>query len=62
MAKRNFIKSAIKHPGSFTAQAKKRDETPAQLQKQVLAHKKNYSSTTVKRAELRKTLVGMKKK
>lgn len=61
MAKK-FIQSAIKHPGSFTAQAKKKHETPAQLQKQVLSHKKDYSSTTVKRAELRKTLVGMKKK
>lgn len=61
MAKK-FIQSAIKHPGSFTAQAKRRGETPAKLQKQVLADKKNYSPTTVKRAELRKTLVGMKKK
>jgi len=61
MAKK-FIQSAIKHPGSFTAAAKKRGETPAQLQKQVLAHKSNYSPTTVKRAELRKTLVGFKKK
>jgi uncharacterized protein YllA (UPF0747 family) len=48
--------------GTFTAQAKAKGMTPAQLQKKVLASPSSFSPTTVKRARLRKTLVGFKKK
>jgi len=61
MAKKpeKFIQGAIKHPGAFTAQAKRHGLTAAQFQKEVLAHPDRYDSTTRKRAQLRKTLVGM---
>jgi len=54
-----WIQGAIKKPGSFTAQAKSRGLTPAEFQSKVLANKEDYSSTTVRRANLRKTLVSM---
>jgi len=59
MAAKKFIKSAIKHPGAFTAQAKRAGMTPAQFQAKVLAHPSSYSATTVRRAHLRQTLVGL---
>ncbi len=53
----DWIKKAIKHPGAFTAAAKRRGMTPAQLQRKVLSNPDDYSSTLVKQANLRKTLV-----
>lgn len=53
----NWIGKAIKHPGAFTKKAKAAGLTPAQLQRKVLANPSRYSSTTVKQANLRKTLV-----
>jgi len=48
--------------GAFTAKAKKRGITTAQLQENVLANPEKYDEKTVKQANLRKTLVGLKKK
>ena len=48
--------------GAFTAKAKKRGITTAQLQENVLANPEKYDEKTVKQANLRKTLVRLKKK
>jgi len=57
-----WIQKAIKKPGSFTTQAKRAGMTVAQFRKEVLANKDKYSTTTVRRANLAKTLSKMKKK
>lgn len=58
----NWIKKAVsKNPGSFTAQAKKAGMSVPAFRDKVLANKSAYSSTTVKRANLAKTLAKMKK-
>jgi len=56
-----WIKNAIKKPGSFTAQAKKAGMSVPAFRDKVLANKEKFSSTTVKRANLAKTLSKMKK-
>lgn len=56
-----WIQSAIKKPGSFTAQAKKAGMSVPAFRDKVLANKSAYSSTTVKRANLAKTLSKMRK-
>jgi len=48
--------------GAFTAKAKKRGITTAQLQENVLSNPDKYDEKTVKQARLRQTLVGLKKK
>lgn len=48
--------------GAFTAKAKRKGITSAQLQANVLANPDQYDEKTVKQARLRKTLVGLKKK
>lgn len=45
--------------GAFTAKAKRRGITSAQLQENVLANPEKYDEKTVKQANLRKTLVGL---
>ena len=60
MADGGWIQGAIKKKGSFTAQAKAKGLTPAEFQQQVLSNPDKYNETTVRRANLRKTLVGMK--
>ncbi len=48
--------------GAFTAKAKKRGITSAQLQENVLSNPDKYDEKTVKQARLRQTLVGLHKK
>ena len=48
--------------GAFTAKAKKKGITTAQLQENVLANPEKYDEKTVKQANLRKTLVGLHNK
>ena len=48
--------------GAFTAKAKKKGITSAQLQENVLANPEKYDEKTVKQANLRKTLVGLHQK
>jgi len=48
--------------GAFTAKAKRKGITTAQLQKNVLSNPDDYDEKTVKQARLRKTLVGLKKR
>lgn len=45
--------------GAFTAKAKRKGITSAQLQENVLANPDKYDEKTVKQANLRKTLVGL---
>ena len=47
--------------GAFTAKAKRRGITSAQLQENVLSNPDKYDEKTVKQANLRKTLVGLHK-
>ena len=56
-----WIQSAIKKPGSFTAQAKKAGMSVPAFRDKVLSNKEKFSSTTVKRANLAKTLSKMRK-
>ena len=56
-----WIQKAISKPGSFTAQAKRAGMSTSAFRDKVLSSKKNFSSTTVKRAQLAKTLSKMKK-
>jgi hypothetical protein len=58
---KKWIQKAIDRPGAFTAKAKKRGITSAQLQANVLANPEKYDDKTVKQANLRKTLVGLHK-
>jgi hypothetical protein len=48
--------------GVFTAKAKRKGITTAQLQENVLANPDEYNAETIKQARLRQTLVGLKKK
>lgn len=48
--------------GAFTAKAKRKGITTAQLQENVLANPDDYDEKTVKQARLRQTLVGLNKK
>lgn len=57
----NWIKGAIKKPGSFTVQANKAGMSVSAFRNKVLSNKSAYSATTVKRANLAKTLSGMRK-
>lgn len=59
MAKKKWIKGAIKNPGSFTKQAETKGLSPAQFQSRVMSNPDNYSATTRRRANLRKNLVGL---
>jgi hypothetical protein len=56
-----WIQSAIKNPGSFTKQAQAAGMSVAGFRNKVLSNKGAYSATTVKRANLAKTLAGMRK-
>jgi len=60
--KKDWIKKANIKEGAFTVKAKKKGITSAQLQENVLANPDDYDEKTVKQANLRKTLVGLKKK
>jgi hypothetical protein len=61
MKKGGWIQKAIKNPGSFTKQAQSAGMSVSAFRNKVLANKGDYSSTTVKRANLAKTLSKMRK-
>jgi len=56
-----FIQKMDMKEGVFTAKAKKRGITTAQLQENVLSSPDKYDEKTVKQANLRKTLVKLNK-
>jgi len=59
--KKEWIGDAVERPGTFTAKAKKKGITSAQLQENVLSNPDKYDEKTVKQANLRKTLVRVNK-
>jgi hypothetical protein len=59
---KKWIQGADIKEGTFTAKAKKKGITTAQLQENVLSNPDKYDEKTVKQANLRKTLVGLHKK
>ena len=59
---KKWIQGMDMKEGAFTAKAKKKGITSAQLQENVLSNPEKYDDKTVKQARLRKTLVGLKKK
>lgn len=59
---KKWIQGMDMKEGAFTAKAKKKGITSAQLQVNVLANPEKYDEKTVKQARLRQTLVGLKKK
>jgi hypothetical protein len=61
-AKKNWIAGAVKHPGSFTAQAKKAGMGVQSYATKVLKKGSKASTTTKRRAALAKTLSKMHKR
>jgi len=59
---KKWIQKMDMKEGAFTAKAKKRGITSAQLQENVLANPEKYDEKTRKQANLRKTLVGVNQK
>jgi len=59
---KKWIQGMDMKEGAFTAKAKKKGITSAQLQENVLSSPEKYDEKTVKQARLRQTLVGLKKK
>jgi len=59
---KKWIQGMDMKEGAFTAKAKRKGITTAQLQKNVLSNPDDYDEKTVKQARLRKTLVGLKKR
>jgi hypothetical protein len=59
---KKWIQDMDMKEGAFTAKAKKKGITSAQLQENVLSDPEKYDDKTVKQARLRQTLVGLKKK
>ena len=59
---KKWIQKAVKNPGSFTAKAKKRGISSAQLQRNVEENPNKYDEKTRKQANLRETLVRLNKK
>lgn len=59
---KKWIQGMDMKEGAFTAKAKSRGISTAQLQENVLSSPDKYDEKTVKQANLRKTLVGLHKK
>jgi len=59
---KKWIQGANIKEGAFTAKAKRKGITSAQLQENVLSAPEKYDEKTVKQARLRQTLVGLHKK
>jgi hypothetical protein len=59
---KKWIQKTEMKKGVFTAKAKRKGITTAQLQENVLLAPEEYDAETVKQARLRQTLVGLKKK
>ena len=59
---KKWIQGMEMKEGAFTAKAKRKGITTAQLQENVLSNPDEYDEKTVKQARLRQTLVGLKKR
>ena len=58
---KKWIKKAVKNPGAFTAKAKRKGITTAQLQANIEKNPDKYDEKTQKQAKLRETLVRINK-
>ena len=58
---KKWIQKTEMKKGVFTAKAKRKGITTAQLQENVLSNPDEYNAETIKQARLRQTLVGLKK-
>jgi hypothetical protein len=61
MAKKNWIKGAIKHPGSFSRAAKRAHKSVSAYARSVLRKGSKASSTTKRRARLARTLAKLRR-
>jgi hypothetical protein len=59
---KNWIQGAVEHPGAFTKKAKERGMSTANLASKVTANPEQYDKTTVRQANLAKTLKKLRKK
>ena len=59
---KKWIQGMDMKESAFTAKAKRKGITSAQLQENVLSNPDEYDEKTVKQARLRQTLVGLQKK
>lgn len=59
---KKWIQKAIKRPGAFTAKAKKANKSVAGMAAAVTKNPSKYSATTVRQANLAKTLRKISKK
>lgn len=59
---KNWIQGAVEHPGAFTKKAKERGMSTATLASKVTANPEQYDKTTVRQANLAKTLKKLRKK
>jgi hypothetical protein len=59
---KKWIQGAVEHPGAFTKKAEEHNMSVADFAAQVTAHPDKYDKTTVKQANLAKTLKKLRKK
>jgi hypothetical protein len=59
---KNWIKGAVEHPGAFTKKAQERGMSASELATKVTANPEQYDKTTVRQANLAKTLKKLRKK
>jgi hypothetical protein len=59
---KNWIKGAVEHPGAFTKKAQERGISTSNLAAKVTANPEQYAKTTVRQANLAKTLKKLRKK
>jgi hypothetical protein len=58
---KKWIQKAIQHPGAFTKKAEERGMSVAELTAKVTANPDQYDKTTVRQANLAKTLKKLRK-
>jgi hypothetical protein len=59
---KNWIQGAVEHPGAFTKKAQERGMSTSDLAAKVTANPEQYDKTTVRQANLAKTLKKLRKK
>jgi cytidylate kinase len=59
---KKWIQGAVKHPGAFTKKAEERGMSVSEFAATVTANPEKYDKTTVRQANLAKTLKKLRKK
>ena len=59
---KNWIQGAVEHPGAFTKKAEERGMSTSELAAKVTANPEQYDKSTVRQANLAKTLKKLRKK